>query len=513
MRTERNVMMAASRSKPECNASERTPKLPVRTTKNVLSETNSNAEPTLRSAARFFSRPSSTWLIISIARLDYLNSPESPARAALFPLPSNPRQYPASLRYVSYSSRGTCLRSKDDVLSRRVPGDLLVIRRVFFSIVLASLFATCSHAETPVPSPAASVWNALSAPAMDPAKSAHTENVVIVRDRIHITLTDGTIQFTQPINSFVFGAVFHGSGRVQLEPPNPIEAQQLRLFTKQEKLDMPFSEGTFSFTDGLLDEVAKQVKWEGSSAAGEDLYTNRQKTREDLGEAALPRLLQGILSADRARTAYFLADLKVAGKDWVEFRYDALDPEEIRVGRWVDVGPLKLDDTWMHFPARNQSSADALKDPLAKEDFVIRAYNINASVTSGAELSATTKMTLAPRLAGQSVLIFDFDSNLRIESVKDTQGTALSFYQARETKDRYQSYGYYVAVILSEPLAPGKPQTLEFRYSGKRAIRKAGNGNYFCESSGWYPELSNSFATRADFDMTFRSEERRVGKE
>src|SRR2546425_2686136 len=30
--------------------------------------------------------------------------------------------------------------------------------------------------------------------------------------------------------------------------------------------------------------------------------SNRQKTREDLGEAAVPRLLQGILSADRART-------------------------------------------------------------------------------------------------------------------------------------------------------------------------------------------------------------------
>ena len=75
-------MIAASRSRPECNASERTPKLPVRTTKNVLKQTNSRAEPTLRSAARFFSRPSSTWLIAFIARLDYLNSPHSPERAA-----------------------------------------------------------------------------------------------------------------------------------------------------------------------------------------------------------------------------------------------------------------------------------------------------------------------------------------------------------------------------------------------------------------------------------------------
>ncbi len=380
-----------------------------------------------------------------------------------------------------------------------------MIRAVFLSILFTLLLAICAGPQTPAPSPSASAWNALSSPAMDPSKSARMENVEIVRDRVHITLLDGTIQFAQPANGVVFGAAFHGKGRVQVEPPNPIEAQQLRLFTKQEKLDMPFTDGTFSFTDGLFDEVAKQVKWQPSGATSDDLYANRQKTREDLGEAAVPRLLQGILSADRARTAYFLADLKVAGKDWVEFHYDALDPEEIKVGRWVDVGPLKLDDTWMHFPAHNQSSADALKDPLAKEDFVIRVYSISASVTSGAELSATTKMTLAPRLAGQIVLIFDFDSNLRVESVKDAQGTALSFYQARETKDRYQSYGDYVAVILSEPLAPGKPQTLEFRYSGKRAIRKAGNGNYFCESSGWYPELSNSFATRADFDMTFRS--------
>jgi len=72
MRTERNVMIAASRSRPECNASERTPKLPVLTTKNVLRETSRRAEPTLRRAARFFSRPSSIGYVGTMARLDYL---------------------------------------------------------------------------------------------------------------------------------------------------------------------------------------------------------------------------------------------------------------------------------------------------------------------------------------------------------------------------------------------------------------------------------------------------------
>ena len=232
-----------------------------------------------------------------------------------------------------------------------------LIHRGFLFAVL-SVCAVCgSSAEAPPTASAGAVWNALASPAMDTSKFAHTENLEIVRDRIHITLTDGTIEFAQPANGVVFGAVFHGRGRVQVDAPNPIEAQQLWLFTKQDKLDAPFSDATFSFTDGLFEEVAKQVKWQASGPANDDLYANRQKTREALGQSALPRLFQGVLSADRVRTAYFLAALKLAGKDWVEFSDDALDPEEVGIGRWVDVGPFKHFDIWMSFPAGGKTSA------------------------------------------------------------------------------------------------------------------------------------------------------------
>ena len=75
-----------------------------------------------------------------------------------------------------------------------------MIRRAFLSIVLTALFASCSHAQASAASSPAGVWNALSSPAMDPTKSAHTENVEIVRDRVHFTLIDGTIQFAQAVN-------------------------------------------------------------------------------------------------------------------------------------------------------------------------------------------------------------------------------------------------------------------------------------------------------------------------
>lgn len=116
-------------------------------------------------------------------------------------------------------------------------------------------------AQAPSPSPAAAVWNALSAPAMDPGKSAHAENVEIIRDRVHITLTDGTIEFTQPVDGVAFGAVFHGRGRVQVDPPNPAEAQQLRLFTKQDRLDFPFSDATTSGSRKDLQNFLEIFTW------------------------------------------------------------------------------------------------------------------------------------------------------------------------------------------------------------------------------------------------------------
>src|SRR3989442_2025432 len=135
-----------------------------------------------------------------------------------------------------------------------------MIRRAFLSIVFAPFVTTCGHAQALAPSPAASVWNALSTPAMDPAKSAHTENVEIVGDRVHIPLLDGAIQFAQPVNGVVFAAVFHGNGRVQADPPNAIEVHQLRQFTKQDKLNMAFTEATFSFTDSVFEDLLADVK-------------------------------------------------------------------------------------------------------------------------------------------------------------------------------------------------------------------------------------------------------------
>jgi Peptidase family M1 domain len=369
------------------------------------------------------------------------------------------------------------------------------------------------HSQTSAPS-ASAVWNTLSAPGMDAAKSAHVENVEIVRDRIHVTLSNGTIQFAQPVNGVTFAAVFHGSGHLRVIPPNPSEAQQLILFTKQPNLDIAFADATFSFTDGLLDDVAKQVKWQLSGPAADDLYATRQKDRESLGAAYLPRLFKGVMSGNPAHTAFFLADLKTPDAGWVEAISDAMQPEQIRVGRWRDVGPFKLQDIWMSFPAGTADQRHVFDDPLSTADYTVPTYQISANAADNADLTATTHATVKPRYAAERVLLFTLDSNLRVSAVKDSKGQPLEYFQARETKDRYQSYGDYIAVALSHPTSSDEAEILEFQYGGKRVVRKVGDGNYFCESFGWFPTLfqyktrGDEAAFRSDFDLTFTSPKR-----
>jgi len=351
------------------------------------------------------------------------------------------------------------------------------------------------------------IWSSLEHPAFDAAKQAQVKDVVLQRDRIRIMLTQGTLQFNQPVAGQVFAAAFRGSGTVQVVPPNPLEAQQLLLNTGAIILVMPFSEATFTFSDGLLEELSPKVQWtpEGGEAKLADLYASRVKAHEDAAREGVPRIFKSLLSGDRKRTAFFSADLKTEKAGWIEVTYDALVNEEILVGRLVDLVGYRHFDTWLSFAAGARPQKEVWRDPEERADFHIPSYEIDASVQDNAELHATSRVDLQYRAGGERVLLFYLDANLRVDSVKDAQGAALAYFQPREPKDRTQSFGDYVAVVLAQPSKAGDAQKLEFHYGGKRVIRKMGSGNYFCESFGWYPSIRDSFATRASFKMNFRS--------
>jgi len=127
-----------------------------------------------------------------------------------------------------------------------------------------ALLSASSAAGVSAQSDSGGVWNTLSAPAMDAKKAATVENVQIVRDRAKITLVNGpsslrNLQMEWSLAPFSRGRT--PSGRAAQSH----EAQQLRLFTKQDKLHMTFSEATFSFTDGswMKSATSEMERWRG----------------------------------------------------------------------------------------------------------------------------------------------------------------------------------------------------------------------------------------------------------
>jgi hypothetical protein len=365
-----------------------------------------------------------------------------------------------------------------------------------------------AQAATPAASDPQAIWNALAKPAFDPAKVATVNNLVIERDRIRITLDSGTLHFTQPVNGVVFGAVFRGVGHIHVSSPNKYESQQLQLFIKQDELNATFDEAAFSFTDKTFEEISAKVQWGGSSP-NDGLYSARMQQNEDLGAAFLPRLFKSVMGTDRTKSALFLADVKTSEHGWIEAVYDASEPEEIKVGRWVDVGQVKNFDIWTSFPAHDVSASAAFDVPYAKADYMIKSYDLDVAVSNSSELSATAKVKIETRWAGERILLFGLDSNLRVDKVSEGEGAALTFFEARQSKDRNQSYGDYVVVILPAPTETNQTRTFTMHYAGKRVIQQVGPGNYFAQSFGWYPSRianseGNEFAGRYDFHIAFR---------
>jgi hypothetical protein len=376
-----------------------------------------------------------------------------------------------------------------------------VLPFVLCLICLNSLVATPLFAAD-----ATAIWSSIAKPTADPTKVAAVKQLVLTHDRVRIVLEEGVLQYSEPVEGVIVAAAFRGKGTLQVTPPNKLEVQQLHLFTGEDKLELSFNEAAFYATDTTFTDLAAQLQW---GAPGDprlaELMASRLRDGEEYGAEVTPRLFKGVLSENRKRTAFFMADIKSDKHGWVQARYDNLELEEVRVGRWAQMEVGRNFDVWMQFAAGDRNPFTVWQDPLARKDFEIHNYQIDSTVGENAELHATARVDLQYRVDRERVLSFVLDANLRVDSIKDAAGNALPFFQPREPKDRAFSYGDYVAVVLPAATHAGGNEKLEFHYGGKRVVFKVGPGNFFCKSFGWYPSITEDFAARSNFELNFKS--------
>jgi len=229
-------------------------------------------------------------------------------------------------------------------------------RRSFVSYLLAWVCLNIFFTFTVFAADPATIWSSIERPAADPAKAGAVHQLIFTHDRIRITLEEGVLQYSQPVEGLVVAASFRGKGSLQVIPPNSLELQQLKLFTGEDKVELAFTEAAFYATDSTFALLAPKLQWDAAADPKlADLMTSRLKDGEDYGAEVMPRLFKGVLSENRKRAAFFLADMKTDKRGWVQARYDNLEIEPIRVGRWADMTVGRTFDVWMQFVAGDRN--------------------------------------------------------------------------------------------------------------------------------------------------------------
>jgi Peptidase family M1 domain len=332
------------------------------------------------------------------------------------------------------------------------------------------------------------------------------------RGKLHISLDDGTIAFTQAVDGRVTGAFYEGYGEVLLMPPNQAERASMSLFTGTAILEETFSNAYFRFNDDVYTELQPYLR----TAENPDAFVSEWDTgaRNLAAEDALRLLFSfseslpgtktpGETPKDHMLHAY-LHGHKLGGFD---VRYDSLLQEQVEAGQHKHVDGEDYYDVWTSFtvPASgssNNSPGLSEGEEAPAIDLDVTSFKIQAHIKPVKELEAKATLSVVARQRSKRVLFFELSRLLVVSQVlADGQPVEFIHNQAIEGSHLAKQGNDVVAVILPAPLKRGQKIQLTFEYSGS-VLSEAANGLLYVGDHGtWYP--NRGFAM-ASFDLEFR---------
>src|SRR4051812_48695993 len=203
------------------------------------------------------------------------------------------------------------------------------------SCLLPLLAAGVLHAQTPDP---AALQAAVAGARLEPARAVTLKNVKLGVGLGTLRLEDGVLIPATPVGGKTIEMVFLGKGRLEVEPPDAVEAGQLELFTGGSRLDMEFKDavlvvGLDAAVSALLKKPAAQADT-STVRRGEELYASWKGRKErKLLNAERGILLDAL--GDPAAAGYFAALFR--GSELGDFLY-MVEPdgqEQVSLGRFV----------------------------------------------------------------------------------------------------------------------------------------------------------------------------------
>src|SRR5260370_25926970 len=203
-------------------------------------------------------------------------------------------------------------------------------------------------ANTTSTSPQMALYRQLRSVALDGKRVFHIRDADLDREDIHISLTEGTIAFTQEVDGHITGAIFEGEGEMLLVPPIQSERASLALFTHAAVLEEKFATAYFRFNDTTYEDLRSGLR----SMPPEEMqdFVNRWNSlAQSMADADALRLL--LTMTNPGPTRIFHARIGGMQLDTVDVNLDTSLLEQIYIAQTSDSeSGIRYYDLWTAFP-------------------------------------------------------------------------------------------------------------------------------------------------------------------
>ncbi|MFN7967292.1 MAG: M1 family aminopeptidase [Acidobacteriota bacterium] len=385
--------------------------------------------------------------------------------------------------------------------------------RWLIAVVVLAAIAGAAASEPPDP---LSWLAALDKPQLDKAAAIQVKDQVIRIGPALLRLERGVIVPTVRVAGYVEEAVFIGTGRLQFDPPDPIERGQLELFAYKKRLDEPFEQLVLGGAGLKLEEIFVAGAVPASRvppSAAEVLLAWKEGVAR--GPRQLPEaMLQARLDVAHAGAFSFATlETKEEGKlllqvdpneespfslmhykprDLTEFEqrqiWHSLRRDQ-RAGRTrdLDLARLATWDTWC--------AATLDEDRTGGSPFVGKSYSIDMTVEpEGEKVHGTSAMHIVARGAGGRVVHLGMHGNLRLSSLRDPSGSLIPFRQFLSSAWAY----------LPTPIAAGAELTLKAEFAGTLFEKTRSKEFRTGQTLLWHPHVDAGTADRVEMEITVR---------
>ncbi|HEV2290099.1 MAG TPA: M1 family aminopeptidase [Candidatus Acidoferrales bacterium] len=369
-------------------------------------------------------------------------------------------------------------------------------------LIIAGFFlvngATSAMQAPPMPQTQTSeeLYQSLSTVQVDPSRIYAVRDLTLRRDGVALTLGDGKFAFLMAVDGRVTGAVFLGRGHFFALPPNAAERASVFRFLKVPLIDLDISQAYLRFDDSFRKEIERELADQKATASNDPEFVRTwAPIVAKLNPGLTLRAMEDWLSA--SPKPYFYAALSSETMDPFDAYVDEQRADTVTIGQVRDANGASYLDTWSAFAAPN------LPAPLA--EFTPLDYGIDTTINDDLSLSGTTEIHLRIHGNYERMLELELSRSLRVQSVTDSAGQKLPFFQnqdlSRQEIARRGNDALFVVLPAEAP--PNDEYRLRVTYSGT-VIEDAGNGVFFVGDRGsWYARVAGQ-QLFVPYDLKFR---------